>query len=304
MTSEFKKVISEVQSATSSESLSDSKALCEKYLERYDRPELWMAYADILLKSGEQTIARAILRNIVHRIPNIHIKDIITAGVPYTKVVVVDSFKWIYFPIPKCASSTIKDWVSLIFKNQLFGEASHSQIGEFYRVVSFSELREKYADYEKVAVHRPAMDRVRSYFHGNIDQRKSLLKESRGKATYFGLTTNPDYEFVLDNFSNYRSVFHDFRHHTDSLVGYCGYNNRNLDRVYRMEDLDALRIDLSERSGVELPVLHNMKGAEATTPAKIAEKEEAVRERFFEAESRFWPLPLSQARAGQSISLA
>ena len=258
-------VIKHANALIADEKAEDAKAVLCSFLDEHDHPVAWARLAWVYRVLGDPLAARAILRNVVLKLPHPHIMDIIAAKVPYTKVIVLDKIKAVYINIPKCGSSSIKDAVLLANQRELRGETSHYHVREFEKVIPFSALDGEYNGFTKFTVVRPPRDRLRSYFSKNISESHSLVKEAGGRSSFYGLDTLPSYDTLLKRFSEYRNVFDDFRHHTDTTIGYLGLEKSRYTNIFNVSETKEA-IELLERlAESDMPVIHNMRSKAGET---------------------------------------
>lgn len=230
--------------------------LLNSFLMDTDNPRVWLKLARIYLVLGEEIVARAILRNVIRRIEKPHVLYLIAAKVPFCKPLVLDSQKLLYFNIPKCGSSSFKDAILIREGEAPKQERSHFFASKFEKVLSFAEIDANYADYRKLVIIRHPRERLRSYWKRNVTEAGSLSNEAGGRRTYYGLPVRPAYDQMIANFARYRGVFLDFRHHTDSIVGYVGQNRSRLTNIFGLDELpEALKL-LNLPAGLSL---ENMK---------------------------------------------
>lgn len=266
-------VVDRARALIADERPQDAQDVLAAFLVDQDHPGVWMVLARVYLLLDDVLAARAIFRNVVLKVQHPHIMNIIAAKIPYGKPLVLDNLRLIYFNIPKCGSSSLKDAILLAHGQERRGESSHFHVGEFEKVVPFTELRQQYKGYKTFAVVRHPRDRLRSYYARNIIKAGSLRQESGGKDSFYGLNTTPTYLEVVRQFQRYRNVFSDFRHHTDSIIGYVGLDKNRLDSVFDLPQVpDAVRL-IQEASGVSMPHIHNMQAAE--DPVEIAAEDKS-----------------------------
>ena len=220
-----------------SESASDAVTLLSTFLEEKDNPHAWLKLARAYMILGEEVVARAILRNVIFKINKPHVLYLIAARVPYCKPLILEDRKLIYFNIPKCGSSTLKDTILLAEGAGRHGEMSHFRASVYEKIISFKDLETQYADYQTIMVVRHPRDRLRSYWTKNLAEKESLTKEAGGRQTFYGLNPRPSYNEILANFARYRSVFLDFRHHTDSIVGYAGQQASRIKHIFPLSEI-------------------------------------------------------------------
>ena len=252
-------IIRHANALIADEKAEDAKAVLCSFLDEHDHPVAWARLAWVYRVLGDPLAARAILRNVVLKLPHPHIMDVIAAKIPYSKVIVLDNLKAIYINIPKCGSSSIKDAVLLANQREMRGETSHYHVREFEKVIPFSALDGEYNGYTKFTVIRPPRDRLRSYYSKNITESHSLVKEAGGQTSFYGLDTLPSYNALLKRFLEYRNVFDDFRHHTDTTIGYLGLEKSRYSHIFDVSETKAAIELLESLAGSEMPVIHNMR---------------------------------------------
>ncbi|SCB49324.1 sulfotransferase family 2 domain-containing protein [Rhizobium multihospitium] len=236
--------------------------LLEAYLKQLDDPNAWMIYGQILLCLGHELAAKSIFRNCYEHAASIHIADVIHADCEATIAFVDDSRKLLYVAIPKCASTTVKNYfVRAIYSKDPY-ESSHDHLNNMMRVVKFREFNKKYSDYYKFTVVRPAQDRISSYFYGNI-LKGALKNNSWGLDALRGITTKPSLSQFLGDFFSYRKVFIDVRHHTDPINAYLP-EKTSLDAIYSINQIDEVRSLIEDMYHVKLEASRLMIGAKAT----------------------------------------
>jgi hypothetical protein len=213
---------------------------------------------------------------VILRINDPHIVDVIVARIPYCKPVVVKELKALYFNVPKCGSSSMKDAFILATGGERKGEKSHFHISHMTEVVPFQKIDSDYSSFTSMAIVREPQSRLRSYWNKNIRD-GSLRNEAKGRDTYYGLATFPDYGRFLRDFRRYRSVFRDFRHHTDSLVGYLGRSPGRVKNIFDISETAKAMAMIEKLSGVKLPDIRNMRSGlpfnDLTTKARDLEQE-------------------------------
>jgi hypothetical protein len=235
-----------------------AKKLLVEFLSDRDHPGVWHKLARVCQLLGEDIVAMSLLRNIVPKLKNPHIVDIIAARIPYGKPIVLPSCKLLYYNIPKCGSSSIKDAILIAAGRTPKKETSHFHVAEFEVFMSFQEIDLKYAGYTSMVVIRPPSDRLRSYWRKNVHEAASLVKEAHGASTFYGLNTHPSYVEILGKFQRYRQVFVDFRHHTDSIIGYIGQSPERIKHIFDVSEVDGALNVIRDISGASIPTLHNM----------------------------------------------
>jgi tetratricopeptide (TPR) repeat protein len=216
-------------------------AILERYLELHDDPQGWALYGETLMMLGREASARAAFRCALGRWPSMHIKDVIDARAACTVAIVDDVQRVLYVPIPKCGSTTIKDYLGEAIFGEASGLNSHARMIRLQRVVSFADLETIYREYFRFAVLRSPADRLNSYYYGNI--RKGLLRrDSWNRESLRGLSTEPSGQEFMKKFFEYRRIFPDVRNHTNPLHLYVsGSPIKYFDVIYGQEELEQCR---------------------------------------------------------------
>ncbi len=226
----------------------------ELALENYEistSNNMLMLMADLYVVDGQRTVAENIFKSLHYQGVKLHVTNLIYAGIDATVALVDDKQKLLFIPIPKCGSSTVKNYFTTAIHGDYLGERVHFAYPELYRVVSTADLATKYADYYKFSVVRDPIKRVVSYFTHNVDD-GSLAQEAFGVNNAFGCPTRPGPFQVRQNFERYIQIFKDFRHHTDPIGGYLNPFKGQMDKIYQMSELDELRLMLSDKYNCKL----------------------------------------------------
>lgn len=204
------------------------------------------------INAGQNTVAEALLKQCYSDYSRIHVTNLIFCRIPATVALVDDHKRLLYIALPKCASSTIKNYFTFARYGKTYGEQVHFNHGDMYRLVTAGDLATRYKDYYKFTVVRDPVARVTSYFTANITN-KALRREAHGQPEFMGLTTTPGPVVTAQRFHQYRQMFIDFRHHTDPMTGYLRDMLPLLDDVCKMPDLPRIRERLSDAYGVAIP---------------------------------------------------
>lgn len=171
----------------------------------------------------------------------------------------VEKNKIAYFPMPKCASSTIK---SVFYKLQT-GEntinAHPHYNNPFFKTQN--QKIENYSDYFKFAVIRDPIKRFLSYFYKNIIGDRSLFGPYGGDRCVLGLDCLPNINYFIDRLDDYIYTFIDVRHHTLCQSAYLGESLECYDFICKLEDFGSLaqKIDELIGSSLEFPTLMKSK---------------------------------------------
>ncbi|WP_416409230.1 sulfotransferase family 2 domain-containing protein [Agrobacterium rosae] len=261
-------------------------AMADAVLERYvgqntNDADAWMLYGQMLYRKGLHQPSRAIFRNYCFESNSPHVSDVLHAQNGAVVAIVDDVRKFLYIPMPKCANTTIKNYIYYGLTGENCGLAIHEKMSILNRIVHVDELTNKYNDYFKFSVVRDWRQRIMSYLHGNIE-RGYLRRNSFDLETFCGISTSPSINDVFSSFFEYRQYFLDFRHHTDPMSWYITHVE-GLDALFSMDSLDDIRAFLEWAYRVEIPSMHEMRSetihADIQIPSDIAtfyENDEAI----------------------------
>ncbi|WP_065331657.1 sulfotransferase family 2 domain-containing protein [Tritonibacter mobilis] len=214
----------------------------------------------IQINLGNDVLARSLMRDAFQTFGTCHITNIILSEIAATVAIVDDEKKLLYIPMPKCGSSTVKNYFTQAMFGEAYGELVHFRHPEIYRVVYPEDLKTRYADYMKFCVVRDPVSRVASYFLTNVAG-GSLRREVSGENTFLGLRTNPGPLEVSKDFELFRSTFMDFRHHTDAMSSYVREMLPDMDRVYSISELHEVKELLEDKYSVSIPDQKSMVGS-------------------------------------------
>lgn len=224
--------------------------LTEAYTRQPDN-RLLEAIGDFYVNDASEIAAKAIFKSLHHDGAQIHVTNLIYAGLPATRALVEPKKKLLFIPIPKCGSSSVKNYFTEALFGKTYGETVHFQHPELYRTITPEDLKTTYADYYSFSVVRDPVSRLVSYYMRNVFNR-SLRREAHQEESFMDIPTQPGpFQFVLF-FHQYRQLFKDFRHHTDPIDGFLGPFHKSLSRIYQMSELPELQARLSEAYGREI----------------------------------------------------
>lgn len=254
----FSKMYNDLVLHMSSGQIEMADAVLEKYIrQNTNDADAWMLYGQILYRQGHYQPSRAIFRKYSVEANSPHVSDVLHAHNGTFVAVVDDVRKFLYIPIPKCANTTIKNYIYYALTGENCGLAVHEKLGILNRVVRVDELDNKYSDYFKFSVIRDWRQRIVSYLHGNIE--RGYLKNSSFDLEYLcGLSTTPTVNEVFSSFFVYRQCFLDFRHHTDPMSWYVPSPDR-LDALFNIDAIHDVRAFFEWAYRKKIPEMHEMK---------------------------------------------
>jgi len=248
---------------------------CETALGEFNHVRLWRLKARLLVFFGREEEASQILnaRLLEGAAPGFW--EIAQARLPFSYALVDSVRELAYFPVRKCSSTSLHNAMRIIAGGEASGEKVHEGL-KIYSLLPHSELQSVYRNFFKFLIVRDPIERVRSFFHGNIAKRNHLVLDTEGKESFHGLSTKPSYDEFLDQFEAYRRTFITVRNHTDPLVGFAGMNAGLYDWIGGVEQTQELLGLLEEKTGVELPAISEMRSGAKAEP--LSAKEQALQE--------------------------
>ena len=176
-------------------------------------------------------------------------------------VMLSDKYRLAYFPVPKAACTTMKRVIYRLENDRPFKMAQHDgkTIQRSFPTQDFTpETCAGLGDHWKFAVIRDPARRIISAYNNKIRPwsnriAAALDRPERGDALRAdGIEPAPSIDAFLLNLHAYRRHFTPIRHHTDPHQVFLGTDLSAFDRIYRIEEMEVLRADLSQRVGREV----------------------------------------------------
>ena len=237
--------------------------LLDSALVKYDHVRLWRLKARILVFFEREAEATDILRRVVPASWYPGFWELVQSGLGLSNVIVSDTHKLAYFPVPKCGSTSIHNVFGAFSARLPQGEDVRNETFP-YQLINRLGQDGLPVDFKKILLVRPPLERIRSYYDGNIMKRGHLVRDTGGKNAHYGLKTKPDYGEFIDNFHAYRRTFLSVRNHTDPLVGFAGNDPSLFDWIGEVRETGDLISYLSDVTGMTLPNLHDMRSTESS----------------------------------------
>jgi len=225
------------------------------------------------LFEGNEGNAAKILREILPNVWHPGSWELAISGVGYCRAREVVAEKILFFPVPKCGSTSVMNILKLIEGEEPRGEDIHQE-DKKKSLINLKMQGDLQDNYFTCALVRDPAVRLVSFFHGNIMTRDQLTKHHSGLEEFYGLRTRPDLAFFIENLERYRQVFITARNHTEPLVSFLGNDLSIFSWIGGLDDLPDLVASLSARTGKYLPVLSEM--ASPDKPSEILELPEAI----------------------------
>lgn len=169
-----------------------------------------------------------------------------------------------YYPTPKCACTSVKAALYQIehgspwTRGEEYGRNKHGVHSELKGRSTFKALAESDTAW-RFCVIRDPVSRILSCYSDRVVFRRVLGRKRIGAEVCKALdiTPNPDLnEFIL-NLEKYRVASRPIAHHSRPQYSSIGLDLDYYQRVYPIEELDALAVDLSgiRESTITLPHL-------------------------------------------------
>lgn len=190
-----------------------------------------------------------------------------------------DKYGLAYFPVPKAACTTLKRVMHRLENGRPYHPVLHDgkNIQRRYPNEDFTpEIMASLSSHWKFTVIRDPARRIISAYNNKIGPwsvriAEALQRPDRVEALRTdGIEAEPDIDAFILNLDAYRRNFADIRHHTDPHRVFLGDDLSVFDRIYRIEEMDLLRGELSRRSGGEVifpKANSSSRRLEPTTPA-------------------------------------
>jgi hypothetical protein len=269
--------------------ISEACRIAEKFLLTNDNYDVWRTYAWLLIQSNQSVNAISVYRNLIKFPRRLSDWEIAEARTIFSKFVLDEKHKIVYMHIPKCGSSTIKDLIYYIHTGNLSKEFSHSLIENFYIVINRNHLlNDEYKNWDRILVVRDPIKRLRSYYAKNIMTENSLVKECNGLTEYMGLKTRPSYSEILLRFFEYRAMFKDFRHHTNSVTSYAGNNPDIYTKIMGINEINNFIRKCSEKYNIHIPSIENMKNSNEINISNSDKMEEEMIANFYNLDYKIY----------------
>lgn len=263
-----KAIADEARALFLAEQADTAMALVSNALQDHDHPRLKRMQARLLTFFGDEAAAGAIMRDIIPYIWEPGFWELAIAGSKQGYAVAAPEHKLLYFPVRKCGCTSLYNMMRGLNGKPPAGEDVHAD--QKHELVTFETLRNDYAGWHTLLVVRDPIERVRSYYHGNIIGRDHLVVDTGGRESFYGLSTNPDYETFIKNLDAYRRTFIVVRNHTDPITAFAGTDPSLYDTITTLNGLQDALSALSEKLGTPLSVSHDMKTTGHASPRQPA----------------------------------
>ena len=249
------------------EQADEAMALVASALNDHDHPRLKRMKARLMMFFGDEAGAGAILREIIPHIWEPGFWELAIAGSKQGYAVAAPEQKLLYFPVRKCGCTSLYNMMRGLNGELPLGEEVHAD--QKHELVTFETLRKDYAGWHTLLVVRDPIERVRSYYHGNIIGRDHLIVHTDRRENFYGLPTKPDYETFIKNYDAYRRTFIVVRNHTDPITAFAGSDPSLYDTITTLNGLQDALSALSEKLGIPLALPHDMQSNRRQAPSHV-----------------------------------
>ncbi|MCK0069048.1 sulfotransferase family 2 domain-containing protein [Kordiimonas laminariae] len=257
VTPEIKRISRKAFQLYADERAEEAFELLQGAVEEHNHARLWRLFARMHLFFGDEQTASEILRHVLAASWDIGLWELAQADVGQGYAVESEKHKLLYFPIPKCACTSFINYMGVLEGQRLKGEDIHQQKDQI--LLKFDDLQTIYNEHKKILIVRDPLERVRSFYHGNILKREHLVSDTNGKDSFYGLSTRPKYQEFLSKFDAYRRTFITVRNHTNPVISFAGKNASNYDHIIPITEVTQLQATIAEKLGIKMSPVHEMK---------------------------------------------
>lgn len=166
-----------------------------------------------------------------------------------------------YFPVPKVACTSLKRAMYAIENGKDFNTAEFGglTLQQSFPTKDFDPAWLNDLDgYWRYAVVRDPVKRVVSAYNNKIGNWSRQIAAAldnpkrRDRLLAAGIAPRPSLSEFAEKLEIYRRHFRPIRHHTDSFHVFLGPDLSRFDAIYRIEEMERLREDLSARIGQQV----------------------------------------------------
>lgn len=202
--------------------------------------------------------------------------------------IIVDKLNVAYFPAPKVACTSLKYMFYYIENNKEYIPTIRNSIKVhvhgYYPTSPFSRApMKRIENYYKFCVVRDPIKRLISCYANRVLFHKELSENRLSvDAIKAGARPNPSIEYFIENLELYREHSPSITHHTDLQCKFIGNDPKFYSRIYKMNELEILKDDISEIYGEKLNLPHSQTGGPKLGIEEISERSKSKLIRFYE----------------------
>lgn len=207
---------------------------------------------------------------------------------------VMPRVKLAYFPVPKIACTSIKEFLFEIGYGHPFEPTERADgttlyIHGFIRTDAFDFLDlSRFEGFRRIAVVRDPIARLLSAYGNRVMHHGELSKDAAGPAlAERGLPADPDLATFVDNLDSYRAAAPSIHHHTEPMITYLGTNPSYFTRVYRFAELGTLAKDIRTLTGVTAQMPRRQTGGPKFTASDLTSAQIERLRAFYGADYTF-----------------
>lgn len=188
--------------------------------------------------------------------------------------IIVDKIGVSYFPVPKCACTSIKHLFFDIENGEPYrGHIVSGVRQHIHKVYPASAFKPAHArDNLCVAAIRDPVERLiscytnRVLYHGELERiGPQFIKR--------GAQKRPTLGHFVNHLSLYREASGSVRHHSEPMVHFLGHDASFYDHIFRIDQLEGLVALLEERTGRTLSLQHRQSGGPKMSRADLNERQ-------------------------------
>ena len=201
---------------------------------------------------------------------------------------IVDDLRIAYFPIPKCACSSVKTVFYQLKFGREFDPKRYNDVGYIHRIFqsfkferSFSEVP---SEYQKIAVVRDPIERFLSAFYNRVVARESDRAAEFAKA---GVALPRDVNDLVNRLEECRSVSQDIHRHTLPMAFFLGSDASYFTRLFYVSELDNMLSWLEDLSGRKLTLPHMMRSDGGKRSDELSDPSRDILREFYSEDYKF-----------------
>ena len=171
------------------------------------------------------------------------------------KGIVCQKLKFIYVDVPKCACTSLKEWIYHIefdreFKSYIKDDRRiHIHNCEELNRILFHKLPEDKQDYKIIAVIRDPIKRLISAYSNRVLYHKELSEHViySDKIEAASLKFDPDINYFIKNLEAYQDCANKWTilHHTRPLIDFLGEDISLYTNIYPIEEISHIKEGMS-----------------------------------------------------------
>ena len=204
-------------------------------------------------------------------------------------VIAVEPLRIAYAAVPKAACSTVKSLIARIDpEGDGAEELSLTDLHRRYRTRRFRPYRlSRDAGWFRFTVVRDPTERLMSLYTSRVRDWRDLERHRRIGRRLGGLPVAPDPDTFFRYLDAYALACSSIRHHALPARLFTGPDLGVYDRVYRVEDLQALEGDLTSRTTAPVRVGHHNRSTESVRLSDLGRRTVAAIRPRLDAEYAF-----------------